>query len=355
MACLLLLTACGQEQAAPPDNVLRPVQHAEVTMLGGNIDRSFNGTSKSGSETRLSFRANGLITQINVAVGDKVRKNQLLALLDQRDMRLNYEKAKAAEESARIQLETSRSSLDRVKELYQVESASLNDYEQAKNAYANAQNQYQSAQKTKELQASQLNYGKVVAPAGGIVTQVNSEVNEFAQAGSPVIVMNSEKGDIEISVGVPESYISRIKEKEEVSVRFPGLPELSLKGVITEVGFSNANSASYPVIIQLTETNPQIRPGMPAEVKFRFQAPEGVAPRMVVDIKAVGEDEAGKFVFKLNPAGEGVYEVAKVPVEIGPLTNEGFIILAGLTEGDFVATAGLRSLYAGRKVTLLNE
>jgi len=356
VALLISLFGCGGEPPTDQETAIRPVMYAQVTSQGGAIERSFNGTSQSGSETRLSFRANGLITQMKVTVGEKVRKNQLLAKLDQRDMMLNYEKAKASEESARIQLEISSSNLDRIKELYQVESASLSDYEQAKNALANAQNQYQSAQKTKELQSSQLSYGKIVAPTAGIVTQINAEVNEFAQAGSPIIIMNSAKGDIEINVGVPESYIARIQEGGEVMVKFPGIPDLKpLKGVITEVGFSNAGSASYPVTVKLSETNAEVRPGMPAEVNFRFDAPKGSSSHLVVDMKAVGEDEAGQFVYQLNLVEEGVFAVSKLHLKIGALTNEGFVVKEGLAEGDLVATAGLRALYEGRKVTLLDD
>ncbi len=350
-----LLAGCKKKQAAENEVVLRPVRYSQVSLQGGDLQRTFNGTSKSGSETRLSFRSNGLITEIRAKVGDRVRKNQLLGQLDQRDQSLNYEKAKSGVESSRIQLENARSSLNRVKELYQVNSASLSDYEQAKNNYANALNGYQSAQKTLDLQASQFNYGKIIAPTEGIVTQVNAEINEFAQAGNPVFVINAKEGDIEIKVGVPESYISRIQEGSEVQVHFPSLPDKSFKAVITEVGFSTSGTASYPVIVKLTESDPQIRPGMPAEVTFLFKAPKGSTSQLIVDFKAVSEDEAGNFVYKLEQKSEATFTAKKTPLEIGPLTNEGFVVRSGLKEGDRVATAGLRSLFDGMDVTLLED
>ena len=227
MALLTLLTlfACGKEKEDTTEAPLRPIKYSAAFLQGGDQERTFNGTSQSGSETRLSFRTNGLIIKVNAKVGDRVKKGQLLAQLDQRDNSLNYEKAKASVQSAEIQLQNARSNLTRIKELYQVNSASLSDYEQAKNNFANAQNNYSSAQKSLDLQSSQFSYGKIVAPTEGIVTQVNSEVNEFAQAGSPVIVINAKESDIEINVGVPESYISRIKEGEEVKVKFPSSPD----------------------------------------------------------------------------------------------------------------------------------
>lgn len=354
-AGLIIVSGCGKEKKSQEVAQLRPVKHSEVFLQGGDQQRTFNGTSQSGSETRLSFRTNGLITQVNVKVGDRVKKNQLLAKLDQRDMSLNYEKAKSALESTRIQLENSRSNLTRVKELYQINSASLSDYEQAKNSFASAQNNYQSAQKSLDLQSSQFSYAKIVAPTEGIVTQLNSEVNEFAQAGSSIIVINASEGDIEINVGVPESYISRIQEGEEVKVQFSSLEGKSYSAVITEVGFSSSGASSYPVIVKLTETDPEIRPGMPAEVLFLFKAKTESASQLIVDFKAVAEDGQGNFAYKLIKQQEKSYKVEKTKLEIGPLTNDGFVVSSGLKEGDMVATAGLRSLVDGMMVTLLEN
>lgn len=352
---LFLLAGCGggtEENAEAP---LKPVKYSTVAMRGGDQTRSFNGTSKSGAETRLSFRSNGLITDLRVKVGDRVKRGQRIAKLDQTDMILNYQKAESAVESARIQLETARSSLERVKELYQSNSSSLSDYEQAKNNFANAKNNYESSKKTLDLQSSQLSYGVITAPTDGIVTQVNSEINEFAQAGSPIVIINAKEGDIEIKVGVPESYISRIKEGEEVKVRFPSIPMKDYKGTITEVGFSSSGGASYPVIIKLTDSDPKIRPYMPAEVTFSFKAPAAGKAQLLVDFKAVGEDEQGNFIFKLDPDGEDRYLVRKTPLKVGPLTNDGFVVLSGLQEGDLVATAGLRSLYDGQAVKIMDN
>lgn len=345
---LFLLTACGKKEEIKK-NIIKPVKYAEVVYSGGIQTKVFNGVSKSGSETKLSFRANGLIVMMRAKVGDRVRKGQLLAKLDQKDISLNYEKAKSALNSAEIQLETAKSNLDRIKQLYQANSASLSDYEQAKNGYANASSGFQTAQKTLALQESQFEYTKITAPTNGVISSKNADINEFAQAGAAIFIMNSEGADLEVRVGIPEKYISKINSGDAVQVV---INAQTIAGVISEVGFSTAGTSTYPITIKLVNPASSLRPDMPAEVTFQFGGKEEKNPNLIVPVKAVGEDEQGHFVFLLQP-DKSHFLVKKRQVKLGGLSDAGFTILEGLNENDLVATAGLRTLHNDMIVSLL--
>jgi len=91
---------------------------------------------------------------------------------------------------------------------------------------------------------------------------------------------------------------------------------------------------------------------MAAKVTFRFGDEEAKPSQLVVPVKAVGDDPQGNFVFVLEKENEH-YVAQKKHIEVGALVSDGFIVLSGLKEGDLVAIAGLRSLFDGRKVTLL--
>jgi membrane fusion protein, multidrug efflux system len=344
----LLLISCG-EGDKEVENVIRPVKSEEISYSGGFQSKVFNGVSKSGSETKLSFRANGLIVLLEGKIGDKVEKGQLLAKLDQKDIALSYEKAKSTATSARIQMETAKSNLDRVKELYQSNSASLRDYEEAKNNYANATSGYQTAKKSMSLQASQFEYTKIVAPAAGVISKKNHDVNENVQAGEPIFIINSEGGDLEIKVGAPEKYISKIKNGAEVNVL---INQEQVQGYISEVGYATDESGTYPITVILVEPSENLRPDMPAEVTFTFGSKETQA-KLLVPIKAVGEDENGNFVFLLIKNEDDTYAVKKQGITVGELSDEGFSVESGLEENDRVATAGLRTLHSDMTVSLL--
>ncbi len=351
IAGMLGLTACGSEKKVV-DDPIKPVKWSKVIAVGGVQQRTFAGTTQSGNEANLSFRANGLIEMLRVKVGDKVKRGQLLAKLDQKDVRLNFEKAKATLRSAKIQLDTAKSSLERVKQLYMANNTSLTEYERAKNSLASASSGYETAVKALDLQKSQLEYTKIVAPTAGIVTKVNAEKNEFTSAGSPVIVINS-GDDMEINVGVPENYISRIRQGDSVDVVVASIKAGKIKGVVTEVGFSSAGSVVFPVIVKVSEKIKALRPGMPAEVAFSF-GNETEVVRLVVPVLSVGDSSEGNYIYELVKEADH-YVAKKRIIKTGPLLTEGFQVMSGIKEGAIVAVAGLRSLYDGRKVKLLEQ
>lgn len=98
LALLVLAPGCltsfggGNEEAAEH---LRPVRYEVIGKSTLSSSQSFNGTVKAGSEINLSFRSGGVITQVNVEKGQRVRKGELIARLDNIEASLAYEKAVA--------------------------------------------------------------------------------------------------------------------------------------------------------------------------------------------------------------------------------------------------------------------
>lgn len=350
----LFLSACGDGTTTKDTSQIeevRAVRYKTIILSGGKQTKTYSGTTQSASESRLSFRKGGLITQLKTDVGKKVRKGQLLAKLDVTDSQLNYEKAAASERSAKIQLETSKSNLDRVKQLYLANSTSLSDYENEKNNYASALSNYESSRKSLNLQRSQFTYSKIIAPANGVISEVNFKINEYAQAGNTVFVFNADNSEIEANIGVPERQIANVASGQTVSVSIGGK---EVNGEVTGVSYSSSNSATYPVIVNLG-ADKSLRPGMPCRATFEFDYGTG-QPQLIAPIKSISENADGTYAFVLVQNDSSIhYFVDRRDVEIGPINDQGFVIISGLNEGDIVATAGVSSLVHGMKVTLLDE
>ena len=347
---IVFMASCKEkvvEEAAP----VRPVLYQEVGYLGGESSRTFSGTAKTEKVINLSFRSSGIITFFDLKIGQQVKKGDLLARLDNVQARLNYESSISGQNSAASQMNTAKLSLERTRVLYEKGSLSLSEYESAKNSYKTAQASYESAQRKVGIEQEQIRYGYLNAPEDGIIAAVSAEIDENVSAGQNIAVLNAGT-DMEISMGLPESVINRVKRNMDVTINFPVLENTSFHGKVTEVSPSvDSNTATYPVRIAVTNASDAIRSGMAANITFDFNSGNSMAKQLVVPPISVGEDGEGRFVFLLNE-GDDQTTVKKQYITVGDLSSEGFTVTNGLSLGDKIATAGLQTLLDGQQVRM---
>jgi RND family efflux transporter MFP subunit len=155
-----------------------------------------------------------------------------------------------------------------------------------------------------------------------------------------------------VEVAIPEVLIARIKVGSPVTVTFDAIPEKQFPAEVTEVGISSTGFATtFPVTVRLEQRDREIRPGMAAEVAFRF-ASDSEERFFMVPPQSVGEDRQGRFVFVVEPAEAGFGIVRRRDVETGELTSEGLEVMSGITDGERLVTAGISKIEDGLKVKL---
>ena len=346
--CFLL--SCGENEVKE-EVVLRPVRYSEVGYVGGDKSRSFSGSAKTEKIINLSFRSSGIVTKLDMKLGQKVRKNDLLGTLDNVSARLNYESAIESKNSSESQMNTAKLALNRVRTLYEKGSSSLSDYEDAKNSYRTAVASFESSKRSVAIQQDQIRFGYLYAPEDGVIASVSAEVDENVSPGQTIGVLNAGSA-IEISLGLPESVINAVKKDMKVRVSFTAIPEENFNAVVTEVAPAvDQNTSTYPVTVMVTDRDDRIKSGMAASVNFEFVSESLDKKTMVVPANAVGEDGNGRFVFIIEESDE-MTTVNKQPITIGNLTPEGFEVVSGLQIGQKIATAGLQTLLDGQEVKL---
>ena len=345
----LLAAACSEEET--PEPVIRPVRYTQVYASGDGRVRVFSGQARAAVESRLSFKVGGTVTHLEVQVGDRVQAGQLLAELDDRDLRLQVEEAQARLNSARAQAQNAAAAYSRVRALYENRNASTNDLDAARAANESALESVNSVAKSLELAEAQLGYARLVAQTDGDIAGISVEVNENVAPGQAVALLSSGER-LEVEVAVPEVLIAGVREGDEVEVSFDAVPGRTFVARVAEVSVSSAGMATtYPVTVQLINAEPDCRPGMAAEVGFRSAA--GGRPVIVVPSVAVGEDRQGRFVFVVEPGEDGLGVTRRREVVVGEMPGDGLEILEGLTDGDRVVTAGVTRIVDGQTVRLL--
>lgn len=347
---LALLVSCGEKEVKE-EVILRPVKYAEVSYLGGEKARSFSGTAQTEKIINLSFRSSGIITKLDMKLGQKVKKGQLVGTLDNVSARLNYESAVESKNSSESQMNTAKLALNRMRTLYEKGSASLSDYESAKNSYRTAVASFESSKRSVAIQQDQIQFGYLYAPEDGVISSVSAEVDENVSAGNVVGILNAGTA-IEIALGLPESIINAVEKDMKVKVAFSALPDETFNAVITEVAPAiDSNTSTYPITVMVTDTDERIKSGMAATVMFEFVNEEMSKDILIVPANAVGEDSNGQFVF-LVEGNEDKATVKKQTITIGNLTPQGFEVKSGLKAGQKIATAGLQTLLDGQDVKL---
>lgn len=349
---LVLAAGCGDaetETSLPP----RPVAWVAVGSSDGAVTRSFSGAASTDRILTLSFRSGGVLTGLDVRLGDGVVEGQLLAELDNVAARLAYEQARSQLNSAESQMNTARLALERTRALYEAGNAALSEYENARNAFRTAEAGHASAQRSVEIQNEQISYGRIVAPASGIIASVDVEEGENVSPGQPVAVLNA-GGAMQITLGLPETVINRVRSGMQTEVAFAALPGEVFRGRVSEVSPSvDRATATYPVRVAVVDATEQIRTGMAATVTFEFAAQAG-SGALIVPARAVGEDGQGRFVFVVEAderdSSTGV--VRRRSVRVGRLGADGFEIVEGLGAGERVAVAGLQTLLDGQRVSV---
>ena len=353
---LLLITitfSSCKDKTEEKKEVLRPVRYEVVSKANTQKSRTFSGVASAGNELELSFRSSGIITALNAKVGQRVKKGALLMKLDNVQAQLAYEQSISALNSAKSAMNTSKSSLERSKALYEKGSQSLSDYETAKNSFQNALDSYESAKRKKEIDQSQINYGYIYAPKSGIIAAVNTSLNETVSSGQTMAILNA--GDeVNVIVGMPESVINNISIGMLTDINFTSLAEGEFKGSIIEIApIVDSQTTTFPVKVDISNPSSAIKPGMVANVTFTFGSVNNTQSNLlIIPVKSVGEDGKGNYVFVIESEDDKVGIAKKQTITLGELTNAGFIVKSGLTEGQKIATAGLQTLLDGQRVKL---
>ena len=351
LAAALAFAGCKEEVEEP--EVIRPVRYVVVESRDAARQRTYSGVAKAGQESRLSFQVSGQVLSVPISVGDEVKQGQTIARMDPTDYALELQNAQASAAQARAQERNAKATYERTQALYENQNVSKQDLDADRTAYESARASPAAANQQIRLNQRRLGYTHLKAPQTGTLATVDIEANEYVQAGALVATLLAGE-QIEVSVAVPASVIRSIKRGAEAEARFGALDGKVFEGTVTEVGVSSAAGATtFPVTVRLKNGNDQVRAGMAADVTFILAAAKD-GPRYALPTSAVGEDRAGRFVFKLERTSDGLGKVSRSPVEVGELLSDGIEIYSGIEPGDLVVTAGVSRIYDGLEVRVPN-
>ena len=241
---LSIVTGCDSEAKVDRDTV-RPVKVAVVGEASRGRMLSYSGVVRPRIESAVGFRVPGKIVERLVNIGDRVEVDQVIARLDDTDLRLSQESARAAVASARSRRDVARDNLERGKALLPSATISQAAYDTRRNEMDAAASALESAEAQLHQAVNAVGYATLKADKAGIVTGVLAEPGQVVSAGQAVVTL-AQIGETEIAIAVPEQDAGYLTVGQPAKVTLWAGPGVSIEGRIREIaGQADAAARTY--------------------------------------------------------------------------------------------------------------
>jgi multidrug efflux system membrane fusion protein len=344
------ITAC-REQLPPPIETVRAIRTITLTEPASGRMRRFSGVVEAADSSSVSFEVPGNVREVNVDVGERISKGQVLAVLDERTFQLNVKAAQADVGRAEVELRDALSDLERLQRIAGQDRGAISQrsLDQAEARYGSARNNLSYNISRQNLVKRDLERAVLRAPFDGVISKRYVDPFQQVALGQKLFDLHME-GAMEAAVSVPESEIEYIYLGLPGQVRFPAIPEQVHKGIVTEVSKVAGGANAFPVKVTIEADNPRIRPGITAEVILLLGDEQGETAYLIpIEALAPGGSESKSYVFVFDPETS---TVKKTAIESGSFRANNIVVKKGLRAGDIIAAAGVSFLRDGQKVRL---
>jgi membrane fusion protein, multidrug efflux system len=344
----VLVTGCKAETAVQEQPV-RPVKVAVVAAASQVRTLNYSGVVRPRIESALGFRVAGKIVARSVNVGDRIEVDQLIARLDETDLQLAENAARAGVASARSRRDVAKDNLERAKVLLPKAIISQAAYDTRRNELDAAEAALDAGEAQLRQAANAVGYTFLKADKAGIVTAVTGEPGQVVNAGQAIATL-AETGETEIALAVPEQDAGRLTMGQPAKITLWVGPRVSADGRIREIaGQADPASRTYAVRVAVNMPPLSMRLGMTASVALAVDDGDS---QMVVPLTALAQGDGGPVAYVVDQASKVVHKTA---VTIAGIADGGALIVAGLQAGDLVVTAGVQFLRDGMQVRLVGE
>lgn len=292
----------------------------------------------AGARIDVGARASGVVRRLAVRQGSRVHRGDLIAELDDREVRLRLADATARVLDLAAATTQAEVELTRLRPLAAAGYASARDLEDSKTAVAQARARLASATAERDLAKVQLNYMTIRAPVDGVVASVTTHEGETVAASftAPTFVTLIDLSRLECVALVDETDVGRVKVGESAEFSVDAYPGRVFTGEVIRIAPDATivgGVVDYETTIRIrddsTNRSSILRPQMTANVTIVG------APRraLVLPTIAVRQGGAGEYVWRRRGR-----QTVRVPVETGERRSDITQITSGLEKGDTVLT-----------------
>ncbi|WP_024851781.1 efflux RND transporter periplasmic adaptor subunit [Hydrogenovibrio kuenenii] len=292
----------------------------------------------------ISSRLMGYIKNLDVKVGQTVKRGDELFSIDSADVKSGVLKARSGYQQADAALLDAKLDYDRFKKLYEEDSVSKQQFDKISLQYKVAQENLVAAKTNLDQAKSQLQYSNVKAPFNGVVVQKMAVAGDLAAPGHPVLALeNRDSLSVQTQVSQDLYTVLRLGDTAEVLIDGQSKP---MKGTIyTLVSAADPKTRSHTVKLSLA-SSVDVNSGTFAHVGFkRGERQTIMVPKSAVvvrsGIEGVFVDEDKQANFRMVRLGESIGDRVEVK--------------SGLNLGDVIVVKNNTSLLNGDHLIVENK
>lgn len=353
----------------PPVETVKPSVETGADLAARSV-LDASGYVVARRQATVSSKLTGKVVELLIEEGSRVEQDQILARIDDTNVRAQMELTQAQAEAARaqlaevrVQLGEAERQLRRTRELAdrQLLSASALDSAQAtadglRARQLSLQRSVTVAERNVDVQRQQLEDTVVRAPFAGVVTVKNAQPGEMisplsaggdgTRTGIGTVV---DMGSLEVEVDVNENFINRVHPGQPARTTLNAYPDAPIASeVIAVIPTADRSKATVKVRIALRELDDRVLPEMGARVSFLAEeAPATDARRIWIPRAALQQKDDQAWVLRLDDT-----RIRQQTVEAGEERNDQVEILSGLNGDETLVSGDWPDLRDGDRVRL---
>jgi RND family efflux transporter MFP subunit len=346
-ALALAGTGCNRSSAsAPPQMPPPPVTVAVVEQRELVEWDEFTGRTAPVEFVEVRPRVSGHIQEVRFQSGQLVKKGDVLFVIDPRWQQAELDQREAEFVQAQVRLENLKREADRIAQLVASKAISTEEADARQARFNEARAALLAAQAARDFAKLDLDHSQVRAPIAGRVSRELVNVGNYisGMAGAATLLTTIVSVDpIHVYADVDENSLLKfntLTRAKQITTNGDGAVPVELQ-LADEEGFphkghiesfdNKLDPQTGSILLRAVVPNPdgRIVPGLFARLRVPGSAKY---PALLVDERAIGTDQAQKFVLALTPTNTVTYR----PVKVGPALDGKRIVRDGLQAGERV-------------------
>ncbi len=357
---ILTLSSCGGEKSENQAEAPQEYPLMSVKPEDKSLSVKYTAVLEGRQDVEIRPEVSGLITKVNVEEGAKVKKGQVLFVIDQVPYRAALQRAQASVATAEANLANAKLSLEGKEELFKEKVISDFELRTAQNAYSSAEAALLQAKAEQRSAENDLSYTEVKSPVDGIAGMTSFRIGALVgPTMSEPLINVSDNSDMYAYFSMAEKQALELTSQygslEEAIKSFPPISLEMKDGQIYQQqghidvisGMVDKTTGTVSLRANFPNEGGQLLSGGSANVILSYDRPGS----LVIPQEATYEIQNKIFTYKVVDG-----TTVSTPIEVFKI-NDGkeYIVLSGLSEGDTIVAEGAGLLKAGTKVTPMKE